>query len=35
MSMSFRLAEQGNLVDLFPYLKKYPQLAGYLPDAYL
>ncbi|MEU8147540.1 extracellular solute-binding protein [Nonomuraea sp. NPDC048901] len=35
MAMSFRLAEQGKLVDLFPYLKKYPQLAGYLPDAYL
>lgn len=35
MSMSFRLAEQGNLVNLFPYLKKYPQLSGYLPDAYL
>lgn len=35
MSMSFRLAEQGKLVNLFPYLKKYPQLAGYLPDAYL
>ncbi|NUO97899.1 MAG: sugar ABC transporter substrate-binding protein [Nonomuraea sp.] len=35
MSMSFRLAEQGKLVDLFPYLKKYPQLTGYLPDAYL
>ncbi|MFI6633705.1 carbohydrate ABC transporter substrate-binding protein (CUT1 family) [Nonomuraea fuscirosea] len=35
MSMSFRLAEQGNLVNLFPYLQKYPQLAGYLPDAYL
>ncbi|MER7366439.1 extracellular solute-binding protein [Nonomuraea wenchangensis] len=35
MSMSYRLAEQGKLVNLFPYLKKYPQLAGYLPDAYL
>ncbi|MBB6349008.1 multiple sugar transport system substrate-binding protein [Nonomuraea muscovyensis] len=35
MAMSFRLAEQGKLVNLFPYLKKYPQLAGYLPDAYL
>lgn len=35
MSMSFRLAEQGNLVNLHPYLQKYPQLAGYLPDAYL
>ncbi|TMR97929.1 extracellular solute-binding protein [Nonomuraea basaltis] len=35
MSMSFRLGEQGKLVNLFPYLKKYPQLAGYLPDAYL
>ncbi|MEV0381320.1 sugar ABC transporter substrate-binding protein [Nonomuraea sp. NPDC050643] len=35
MSMSFRLAEQGKLVNLFPYLRKYPQLAGYLPDAYL
>ncbi|GAA2828793.1 hypothetical protein GCM10020220_017090 [Nonomuraea rubra] len=28
MSMSFRLAEQGNLVNLHPYLQKYPQLAG-------
>lgn len=35
MAMSFRLAEQGKLVDLFPYLDKYPQLKGYLPDAYL
>lgn len=35
MAMSFRLGEQGKLVNLFPYLKKYPQLAGYLPDAYL
>ncbi|MGJ6968444.1 extracellular solute-binding protein [Streptosporangium sp. G11] len=35
MSMSFRLAEQGRLVNLFPFLKKYPQLGGYLPDAYL
>lgn len=35
MAMSFRLAEQGKLINLFPYLKKYPQLAGYLPDAYL
>ncbi|MEU6715860.1 extracellular solute-binding protein [Nonomuraea sp. NPDC046802] len=35
MSMSFRLGEQGKLVNLFPYLKKYPQLAGYLRDAYL
>ncbi|WP_049567382.1 extracellular solute-binding protein [Nonomuraea sp. SBT364] len=35
MAMSFRLAEQGKLVNLFPYLTKYPQLAGYLPDAYL
>ncbi|MGN9845945.1 ABC transporter substrate-binding protein [Nonomuraea sp. H19] len=35
MSMSFRLGEQGKLVNLFPYLKKYPQLAGYLPEAYL
>ncbi|MFC4590871.1 extracellular solute-binding protein [Sphaerisporangium corydalis] len=35
MAMSFRLAEQGKLLNLFPYLKKYPQLAGYLPDAYL
>ncbi|WP_219461781.1 extracellular solute-binding protein, partial [Nonomuraea rhizosphaerae] len=35
MSMSYRLAEQGKLVNLFPYLKKYPQLATYLPDAYL
>ncbi len=35
MAMSFRLAEQGKLVNLFPYLSKYPQLAGYLSDAYL
>ncbi|MBB2911570.1 multiple sugar transport system substrate-binding protein [Streptosporangium becharense] len=35
MSMSFRLAEQGKLVNLHPYLGRYPQLAGYLPDAYL
>jgi multiple sugar transport system substrate-binding protein len=35
MAMSYRLAEQGKLVNLFPYLDKYPQLAGYLPDAYL
>ncbi|NUW44140.1 ABC transporter substrate-binding protein [Nonomuraea rhodomycinica] len=35
MSMSYRLAEQGTLVNLFPYVKKYPQLAGCLPDAYL
>lgn len=35
MAMSYRLAEQGKLVNLFPYLGKYPQLAGYLPDAYL
>ncbi|MFI6479248.1 ABC transporter substrate-binding protein [Nonomuraea sp. NPDC050663] len=35
MAMSFRLAEQGKLVNLFPYLSKYPQLAGYLDDAYL
>ncbi|MGI5289966.1 extracellular solute-binding protein [Nonomuraea polychroma] len=35
MSMSFRLGGQGKLVNLFPYLQKYPQLAGYLPDAYL
>ncbi len=35
MAMSYRLAEQGKLVNLFPYLGKHPQLAGYLPDAYL
>ncbi|WP_344889061.1 extracellular solute-binding protein [Streptosporangium longisporum] len=35
MAMSFRLGEQGKLLNLFPYLTKYPQLAGYLPDAYL
>ncbi|MCG5217967.1 ABC transporter substrate-binding protein [Streptosporangium sp. KLBMP 9127] len=35
MAMSFRLAEQGKLVNLHPYIKKYPQLGGYLPDAYL
>ena len=35
MAMSFRLAEQGKLVNLFPHLGKYPQLAKYLPDAYL
>ncbi|MBB5867307.1 multiple sugar transport system substrate-binding protein [Allocatelliglobosispora scoriae] len=35
MAMSYRLAEQGKLVNLFPYLSKYPQLKGYLPDAYL
>jgi multiple sugar transport system substrate-binding protein len=35
MAMSYRLAEQGKLVNLFPYLDKYPQLASYLPDAYL
>jgi len=35
MAMSYRLAEQGKLVNLFSYLGKYPQLAGYLPDAYL
>src|SRR5690349_20545555 len=35
MAMSYRLAEQGKLVNLFPYLEKYPQLADYLPDAYL
>ncbi|WP_433003558.1 ABC transporter substrate-binding protein [Kribbella sp. CA-294648] len=35
MAMSFRLAGQGKLVNLYPYLEKYPQLKGYLPDAYL
>lgn len=35
MAMSYRLAEQGKLVNLFSYLDKYPQLASYLPDAYL
>ncbi|MBB5782396.1 extracellular solute-binding protein [Nonomuraea jabiensis] len=35
LAMSYRLGQQGKLVNLFPYLKKYPQLAGYLPDAYL
>ena len=35
MAMSYRLAEQDKLVDLFPYLGKYPRLSGYLPDAYL
>lgn len=35
MAMSYRLAEQGKLVNLFPYLKRYPQLAGNLPDSYL
>ncbi|MGC5013207.1 ABC transporter substrate-binding protein [Streptosporangium sp. DT93] len=35
MAMSFRLGEQGKLLNLFPYLTKYPQLAGYLSDAYL
>ncbi|WP_222106150.1 extracellular solute-binding protein [Catellatospora sichuanensis] len=35
MAMSYRLAEQGKLVNLHPYLDKYPQLKGYLSDAYL
>jgi multiple sugar transport system substrate-binding protein len=35
MAMSYRLAEQGKLVNLFTYLDRYPQLTAYLPDAYL
>ena len=32
--MGFRLAEQGKLVDLFPYFDKYPDLANRLPGTY-
>ncbi|GAA3828294.1 hypothetical protein GCM10022226_56340 [Sphaerisporangium flaviroseum] len=35
MAMSYRLAGQGKLVNLFPYLAKYPQLAGQLPGSLL
>lgn len=30
----YQLAEQDKLVNLFPYLKKYPQLANRLPTSY-
>ncbi|MEU0483021.1 extracellular solute-binding protein [Streptosporangium sp. NPDC006013] len=35
MAMSYRLAAQGKLVNLFPYLSKYPQLANQIPGSYL
>ncbi|WP_157180841.1 ABC transporter substrate-binding protein [Actinopolymorpha alba] len=33
-SMGYRLAEQGKLVNLFPYFDKYPELAKRLPGTY-
>ena len=30
----YRLAEQGKLINLYPYLKKYPELADRLPYTY-
>ncbi|TDX03563.1 sugar ABC transporter substrate-binding protein [Kribbella sp. VKM Ac-2566] len=32
--MGYRLAEQGKLVNLFPYFDKYPDLANRLPGTY-
>jgi multiple sugar transport system substrate-binding protein len=32
--MVYRLAEQGKLINLYPYLKKYPDLASRLPYTY-
>jgi multiple sugar transport system substrate-binding protein len=32
--MAYRLADQGKLINFFPYLKKYPDLANRLPYTY-
>jgi multiple sugar transport system substrate-binding protein len=32
--MAYRLAEQGKLIDFYPYLDKYPELAKRLPYTY-
>jgi multiple sugar transport system substrate-binding protein len=34
-AMAYRLAEQGKLVNLYPYFKKYPRLANQLPGTYM